>query len=130
MEQKEFDDLLKTIKEGGFQRIADGISTLWGDKACDEYLNRLVMDDRGNRKGFPKEVLSAIMKLSVEHYQKFADKSNDIWTSVPSHKIKVDKEWTSNQVADTQHQRFQISPLILLILTALALLLWKVFFNH
>ena len=129
MEQKELDDLLRVISEGGFDRIAKAIATLWGDKACDEYLDKLVMDDRGNRQGFPKEVLSALMKLSVTHHQKFAHKSNDIWTSVPSHKEKSDREWTSNRVADTQPPRFRISPLTLSILMGLAWLLWKVYFS-
>jgi hypothetical protein len=130
MEQKEFNDLLRVIKEGGFERIAVNIATLWGDKDCDAYFNKLTLDDRGNRQGFPKEVLSAIMKLSVAHHHMFAHPTDDVWTSVPPHKIRADKEWTSNRVVDTQPQRFRISPLTLSILMASAWLLWKVFFNH
>ena len=129
MEQKEIDDLLRVIREGGFERIANAIATLWGDKACDPYLDKLIMDDRGNRQGFPQDVLSAIMKLAVEHHKKFGDTQNDIWTSVPSHKEKFDREWTSNRVADTQPPRFRISPLTLLILMGSAWLLWKVYFS-
>lgn len=127
MEQKEIDDLLRVISDGGFDRISKAIATLWGDKACDDYLDKLVVDDRGNRQGFPKDVCSAIMKLSVEHSKKFQRNSNDIWTSVPSHKQKEEKQWTSNRVADTQPPRFRISPLTLLILMGSAWLLWKVY---
>lgn len=129
MEQKEIDNLLQVISDGGFVRIAKAIRILWGEKDCDRYLNDLIVDDRGNRQGFPKEVLSAIMKLSVEHHKKFSSTTYDVWTSVPANKEKFDKEWTSNRVADTQPPRFQISPLTLLILMGSAWLLWKVYFS-
>ena len=130
MEQKEIDDLIRVIHDGGFARIAKAITTLWGDKACDQYFDKLIVDDRGNRQGFPREVLSAIMKLSVEHNKQFGTNSNDIWTSVPAHKEKIDQSWTSNRVADTPPQHFRISPLTLFLLMGSAWLLWKVFSNH
>ena len=130
MEQKEIDDLIRVIHDKGFERIAKAITTLWGDKACDEYLDKLIVDDRGNRQGFPRDVLSAVMKLSVEHDKQFGSNSSDVWTSVPAHKEKIDQPWTSNRVADTPQQHFRISPLTLFLLTGSAWLLWKVFFNH
>ena len=128
MEQQEIKKLLDVISQGGFERIAKAIEILWGDKDCEKYLNDLIMDNRGNRRGFPAEVLSAIIKLSVEHSKKFAS-SDDIWNSVPRHKEKFDKKWTSNQVVDTQPRPFLISPLTLSVLMGLAWLLWKVCSN-
>jgi len=48
--------------------IANGIGELWRHVArCDEYLASLVVDLRGNRKGFPLQVVQELTRLRA-HY--------------------------------------------------------------
>jgi hypothetical protein len=44
-------------------RISNRIQQLWGTPDCEEYLNSLVIDTRGNRKGFPPTVLEELLYL-------------------------------------------------------------------
>jgi hypothetical protein len=44
-------------------RIATRIQQLWGTPGCEEYLNGLVIDTRGNRKGFPPAMLEELLYL-------------------------------------------------------------------
>jgi hypothetical protein len=46
-----------------YTHIIAKIRALWGTKTCDQYLNSLLIDDRGKREGFPPEVSTAIMSL-------------------------------------------------------------------
>jgi hypothetical protein len=47
-----------------FPRIANTIAELWRRVArCEEYLNALAVDSRGNRKGFPPEVAQELTNL-------------------------------------------------------------------
>ena len=47
-----------------FPLIANGIGELWPHVArCEEYLASLVVDLRGNRKGFPLEVVQELTRL-------------------------------------------------------------------
>jgi hypothetical protein len=71
MEQDEKITALETIESQGFKRISDAIGVLWGNKECEEYLKRLIIDDRGNRAGFPEAVLRALLKLHNLHTQQF-----------------------------------------------------------
>ena len=52
-----------------FQRIADELTARWRKSEIDAYLNRLLIDDRGNRRGFPDEVLEELMFLSSLRWQ-------------------------------------------------------------
>lgn len=44
-------------------RISNRIQQLWGTPDCEAYLNSLVIDTRGNRKGFPPEMLEELLYL-------------------------------------------------------------------
>jgi hypothetical protein len=44
-------------------RISNRIQQLWGTPDCEEYLNSLVIDTRGNRKGFPPAMLEELLYL-------------------------------------------------------------------
>src|SRR5258705_10876502 len=47
-----------------FPRIANTIAELWRRVArCEEYLNALAVDSRGNRKGFPPDVAQELTNL-------------------------------------------------------------------
>jgi hypothetical protein len=47
-----------------FPRIANGLARMWGDKAAlRQYLDELLIDRRGGRRGFPPEVHHELMML-------------------------------------------------------------------
>lgn len=50
--------------ERRFSRIAQELATRWQRDDIDAYLDSLLLDDRGNRRGFPAEVLEELMLLS------------------------------------------------------------------
>lgn len=55
--------------ERRFSRIAQEIGTRWKVGDIDAYLNSLLLDDRGNRQGFPADVLEELMFLSNLRWQ-------------------------------------------------------------
>jgi hypothetical protein len=59
------------ILQRQFPRIASAIELLWGDRELDGYLQKLILADRGDRAGFPKEVLAALLKLYNQHHARF-----------------------------------------------------------
>lgn len=54
-----------------FPRIAEAIKLMWGERDLDDYLKKLIMADRTERAGFPKEVLAALLKLYNQHVMQF-----------------------------------------------------------
>lgn len=53
--------------EKGFPRIVEKIVLLWGANDFSDYLNSLMIDERGDRKGFPFDVLEELMFLNHVH---------------------------------------------------------------
>lgn len=56
---------------GAFPRIHDQMRALWGTAACEDYLDKLVFDERGDRAGFPPPILEAILILQRIHFKQF-----------------------------------------------------------
>lgn len=50
--------------ERNFMRVAKTLSSLWQTPAVDRYLDGLLLDDRGDRMGFPIEVLDELIFLA------------------------------------------------------------------
>ena len=68
--------LLKAL----FPRIHQRLVTLWGSGPGEDYLDGLILDDRGNRQGFPPDVLRALLVLQRVHFQTFGTfKKIDPW---------------------------------------------------
>jgi hypothetical protein len=68
--------LLKSL----FPRIHQNLVTLWGTGPGETYLDGLIVDDRGNRQGFPLDVLRALLVLQRAHFQTFGTfKKIDPW---------------------------------------------------
>ncbi len=68
--------LLKSL----FPRIHQNLVTIWGTGPGEAYLDGLIMDDRGNRKGFPPDVMRALLVLQRVHFQTFGTfKRVDPW---------------------------------------------------
>lgn len=64
------EDLLHEI-EFEFPRISNILSLLVGHKEFEIEMNKLLIDDRGNRKGFSKHILNSLMRLSEAHLKKY-----------------------------------------------------------
>jgi hypothetical protein len=57
-------DVRPMVLAGRYPRIANNISNIWRRVArCEEYLDALVVDGRGNRKGFPPDVAQELNNL-------------------------------------------------------------------
>lgn len=59
------------IIERNFPRIAATICEQWGKRWLDDYLGKLVIDERGDRQGFRLDTLSAIMEIARLHSDQF-----------------------------------------------------------
>ncbi len=55
--------------ERHFSRIAQELATRWKRGDINAYLDSLLLDDRGDRQGFPTEVLEELMFLSNLRWQ-------------------------------------------------------------
>lgn len=50
-----------------FPRIGEKISLMWGYVELQKCLSNIILDDRGDRDGFPQPVLDALMKIHRRH---------------------------------------------------------------
>ena len=69
-----------------FPRVGKALELYWGEKEFQPYINKLLADNRDSRKGFPFEVMLAIMDLQQLHDIIF-----------PELQIEDPDEWTSSQ---------------------------------
>ena len=73
------------ILEQHYPRIAEIVQGLWGTPELDNYFDKLLIDERGNRAGFPTDVVKALLALSRQHLEQFKLRSpDDIWTLDPN----------------------------------------------
>ncbi|HXC38250.1 MAG TPA: hypothetical protein VN667_04835 [Burkholderiales bacterium] len=52
-------------------RIAKAIELMWGNPELETYFDKLIVDDRGGRAGFPRPVMDALLKLYNDHTKRF-----------------------------------------------------------
>ena len=72
------------VVEARFPRIAEAIQSLWGTPELDSYFDKLLIDERGDRAGFPAEVVQALLALSNQHIECFGYRTlADAWTVDP-----------------------------------------------
>ena len=77
---KELAELAVALLKLLFPRIHQNLVTLWGTGPGEAYMDGLIMDDRGNRQGFPPDVLRALLVLQRLHFQTFGTfKKIDPW---------------------------------------------------
>lgn len=62
--------------ERRFARIARELVRRWHSRDADEYLDRLLIDHRGNRMGFPTEVLEELIFLASIRWHLSHDEAN------------------------------------------------------
>lgn len=74
----EADPSLSAI-EADFPHIADKLTRVWGYPECFSYLSELIIDNRGNRKGFDLDIMGDLMLLLKITEQVTPDK----WAGTP-----------------------------------------------
>lgn len=62
-----------------YPKIGSRITLLWGSAELHKYLNDLILDDRGNREGFPPRIAAAIISLINEHGKLVTDNHKNVW---------------------------------------------------
>jgi len=73
-------DSLLTELKFEYPRIGTSLELLYGHKEFDEYINKLIINDREHREGFPKHILSILLNLSRVHHDEFKfEIKKDIW---------------------------------------------------
>jgi len=50
-----------------YPNIGNKIAALWGSVQLHKYLNQIIIDDRGDRQGFPQPVVSALLRIFQHH---------------------------------------------------------------
>ena len=66
--------------EKKFPHILDKIIIMWDSDEFDTYLNKFMLDKRDHaRQGFPPEIASEILRLSMLHSKQFGTKSANSW---------------------------------------------------
>ena len=87
-EKQRFDESIAVLKNN-FPRIHQNIVSMWGRPEGEEFLDNLIMDDRGGRQGFPQDVMGALLLLQRVHFQKFGTfKKVDPWDLVKIGNVK------------------------------------------
>ena len=66
---------IESALETIFPSIAENITLVWGNPECEDYLNKLMINNRSNRQGFSLDVMSELMLL-IEITER---KGPDIW---------------------------------------------------
>jgi len=73
------DSAIAALKEG-FPRIHQKLVPLWGSAQGEAYLDSLIVDERGNRQGFPPDVMRSLLVLQRVHFERFGTfKRVDPW---------------------------------------------------
>jgi hypothetical protein len=72
------------IQPGGlvqrFPRITNKLAEVWNrPHQCERYLDALVLDNRGTRKGFPADVTAELAKLKVHYLSHVVVQRFDAW---------------------------------------------------
>jgi uncharacterized protein len=65
-----------------FPRVFEKIMALWGSQEFDAYLAELMTTTRINRQGFPQEVASDIIYLSMLHERSNQASGANTWAQV------------------------------------------------
>lgn len=73
-------ELLGDIIDAGFADVAKRIADTWPYPECKDYLSKLLIQDRIDRKGFPPKVITALMEL--QELRGVPTKISTVWEDV------------------------------------------------
>lgn len=88
------DELYPHLLERDYPRILAKIIELWASPEAEAYLNDLLIDDRGDRSGFPPQAASELIHLSLIHSKQLVPvhPKVDLWESdAPVNKAVVER---------------------------------------
>ena len=72
-----------TLVQDQFPKIGEKITLMWGSVPLQQYLSKIIFDERGDRQGFPMPVVSALMRLYDYHGTLIPEpKEGDDWKHV------------------------------------------------
>lgn len=69
MKKQRPQDVYRSELESHYPRVMQAIQALWGHDELTKYFETLMMDDRGDREGFPASVWEEIYLLEKIHQQ-------------------------------------------------------------
>ena len=75
-------EIERNVLKSQMPRLFKQFELLWGyPKEFDKWISTLWIDDRGDRQGFPPDVMSALIRLSNLHTKKFGSfEKTDAWS--------------------------------------------------
>jgi hypothetical protein len=78
------DQLPPELQPGGlvqqFPRITNRLAEIWGRPLqCERYLDALILDNRGTRKGFPPDVTTELINLKSHYLNNVVVQRFDAW---------------------------------------------------
>jgi len=66
-----------------FARITNRLARVWDTPAqCREYLENLLLDRRGKRRGFPPEAIDELRTLADYYWKLHPQTTHDVWDEV------------------------------------------------
>jgi len=81
------EDYYPRILEAQFPRVFEKIFQIWDTNELESYLDDLLMDSRnGQRKGFPQDAASEILRLSLLYAKQQNQSGADVWDGVTEKK--------------------------------------------
>jgi len=95
VEQRQQEEYPFIIIQKFSPRISTAIELMWGNPELETYFDKLIVDDRGGRAGFPKPVMDALLRLYNDHTRRFNFK-------------KVPEFWSHDPLAAAKHWGFSI----------------------
>jgi hypothetical protein len=73
------EELLGVLIDKGHAHQARIISDIFTEPECKSYLDKLILMDRNDRKGFDEESILVLFRLRELHTGLFDDRGHDIW---------------------------------------------------
>ena len=84
------EELIKIV-DSQYPRIASQIELAWGTRDMEKLFTSWMVDTRGNRKGFAKETMVALVALSSIHEAQFQFEDQKTWLGT-----FVDSQWAGD----------------------------------
>ena len=84
-------DLYPHVLERTYPRIVESIASAWpSHRDARALFDQLLIDDRGNRRGFPTEVGLEIIRLSVFYAEHRAEPqaAHDVWKQIVGEHVR------------------------------------------
>jgi hypothetical protein len=86
-------DLYPHQTEVTYPRIVEKISILWGTIGISRYFSEILFDDRGDREGFPADVMMELFALSNYHESTKPSRSalESAWENSENDRLRLDR---------------------------------------